>query len=569
MVKKLFKALKIILVSLALGLSFSCQNQVQMNPKMHGGFSYAGSHSITYMNVNGLQNDNPKNFDDLESVELLPVEKDGYGFDGWYTTSNFRADSKITGWGAFEKDSDLVLYAKFVQERFTISYRNVGGLNNPNQTTYNIKDKVELKPVEKDGFAFEGWYTSSNFASGTKISGWEPYEKNTTVTLYAKFVQERFNITYYNISGITNPNPSTFDIKNDFNLQPVRKNGYVFEGWYTTSSFTESSKITGWKAFEKTSNVSIYAKFIEITLTLDKRVVIFKGTGEAPVTVTSTIVGIEDPTLVWSSSNESVAKVQNGVITAVSAGYASIKLDVGGMARYVFVIVMPDYANTTYDSGTIIADNGYNTDSAGLVSFLFNNGSLDFQGRLTTTSHWAKTTFANGGWYWFINNIDVRFKNGNNTASVGNLDFTVIPVMAYDSATNTSFVVIYQLLTNTGNTKLTGQTMVAYADIMLDGNDGAPVMAKPYGARMYDPSSKLAYDVYVSGGDDCTPVDTFWFGSLGQVWDHRYDGTIRNTDISNVDESMTYGWLNIDIEPGETVLKSIRMTLVEYDPNNP
>lgn len=421
MVKKLFKALTIILFFLALSLTVSCQQSVELNQQMNGNFSYAGSHSITYNNVNGLQNDNPKTFDDYDSVELLPVEKDGYAFDGWYTTSNFSSDSKITGWGSFDKLSDVVLYAKF----------------------------------------------------------------------------------------------------------------------------------------------------IEISLTLDKRVVIFKGTGGAPVTVTPTISGIENPVLIWSSSNENTATVQDGVITPVAEGYASIKLDVGGLSRYVFVIVMPDYANTTYDSGTVTASNGYYTDAANVVSYSFRNGTLDFQGRLSSSSSWAMTTYSNGGWRWNVNGSGVSFQNGNNTVSTGNLDLTVIPVLAYDSATNTSFVVIYQLLTNTGTTKLTGQKMASHADIELGWNDSAPIMPKSYGARMYDPSTKLAFDMYCCSGDDCTPVDTLWYGGYWERSNHLWDGTITTEHIQNTDTGMAYGWMNIDIEPGETVLKSIRMTLVEYDPNNP
>lgn len=496
MVKKLFNTLTIILFFLALSLTVSCQQPVELNQQMNGNFSYAGSHSITYNNVNGLQNDNPKTFDDYDSVELLPVEKDGYAFDGWYTTSNFSSDSKITGWGSFDKLSDVVLYAKFTKERF--------------------------------------------------------------------------NITYNNMSGVTNPNPTTFSIKDDFVLQAVRKENNIFEGWYTTASFIESSKITGWKAYEKTSDVVLYAKFKEISLTLDKRVVIFKGTGEAPVTVTPTISGIENPVLIWSSSNENTATVQNGVITPVAEGYASIQLDVGGLSRYVFVIVMPDYANTTYDSGTVPAETGYYTNSANVVSFGFTGyGTLDFRGRLTSSSSWAMTTFSNGGWQWNVNGKSVYFQNSNNTVSVGDVDLTVIPVLAYDSSTNTSYVVIYQLLTNTSNKKLVNQKFGSSCDTKLANNDRADIVPKSYGARMYDPNTKLAFDMYCCDGPDCTPVDTLWYGAYYEGPAHLWDGTIRDTPLTNTDSGMAYAWMNIDIEPGQSVLKSIRMTLVEYDPNNP
>ena len=498
MVKKLFKALKIILVSLALGLSFSCQNQVQMNPKMHGGFSYADTHKITYNNVSGLQNDNPATFYDLDSVELLPVEKDGYAFEGWYTTSNFGTDSKITGWGAFEKDSDVVLYAKFVQERFNITYSNVSGLSKPN------------------------------------------------------------------------PNPSTYNVKDNVTLQPVEKTNYVFVGWYTSSNFDPQTKITGWNAFEKQQNLTLYARFESAGIYMDRRVIIFKGTSDSPVTLIPTIVGYDTSNPVWTSLDTNVATVQNGVVSPVNYGITTVKFESGGAASYVFVIVMQNYANTTYDAGTVQASNGYFTDSANVVSFQFNyDGHLDFQGRLSTSSGWAKTTCGSWGWGWNVNGTDVSIPNGNNTVSVGEVDLTVIPVMAYDSSTNTSYVVIYQLLTNTGTTKLTGQKFASHSDTMLANNDRANIISKPYGARMYDPSTRLAFDMYCCSGDDCTPVDTLWYGYWNSREQHLWDGTITTTNVLNTDTGMAYGWMNIDIEPGETVLKSIRMTLVEYDPNNP
>lgn len=453
---------------------------------------------------------------------------------------------------------------------FTITYKNVGDLENPNPTSFTISQDVTLQEVQKNGFAFGGWYTDPSCDISTRITGWKAYEKTNNVVLYAKFVQEKYNITYYNVNGLSNPNPRTYNVKNDVTLLPVEKPGHLFLGWYTDSSFSPQSKIEGWAAYEKQQDMYLYANFKQVGIYMDHRVIIFKGTTDSPVTLIPTVVGYDNSNPVWTSLDTDVAIVQDGVVSPVNYGITTVKYETDGGAAYVFIIVMQDYANTTYDIGSVQADNGYQTNSANVVSFKFNDyGCLDFQGRLSTSSHWARTTYANGGWYWQLNKQQVSFPNGNNTVSVGDLDFTVIPVMAYDSATNTSFVVIYQLLTNTGKQKLTNQSLVSSADIMLDGNDGAPVMAKPYGARMYDPSSKLAYDVYVCAGDDCTPVDTFWFGSLGELYNHYYDGTIRTTDITGVDESMTYGWLNIDIEPGETVLRSIRMTLVEYDPNNP
>ena len=378
-----------------------------------------------------------------------------------------------------------------------------------------------------------------------------------------------YTITYNNVEGLENPNPTTYTVFDDIRLVQVRKSGYAFEGWYETSDFKKSSKVEGWGAYENERNIVLYAKYSVVDVRVDKKSIIFQGTVASPETVTPTIIGIENPVITWSSADEKVATVKNGVITPVAAGNTTITLDVGGITRYIFVIVMHDYADTTYDSGSVSATNGYFTDSANVVSYSFKNGRLDFQGRLASSSNWQMTTYYNGGWTWNVNGNNVSFANGNNTVSVGNVDLTVIPVLAYDSVSNTSFVVIYQILTNTGTTKLTGQKMASHADIELGYNDSAPIMPKSYGARMYDPNTKLAFDMYCLNGDDCTPVDTLWYGRYHERENHLWDGTIYKEHVTNTDTGMCYGWMNIDIDPGKSVVKSIRMTLVECDPNNP
>ncbi|SEQ67381.1 Listeria/Bacterioides repeat-containing protein [Treponema bryantii] len=452
---------------------------------------------------------------------------------------------------------------------FTITYKNVGDLENPNPTSFTISQDVTLQEVQKNGFAFGGWYTDPSCDISTRITGWKAYEKTNNVVLYAKFVQEKYNITYYNVNGLSNPNPRTYNVKNDVTLLPVEKPGYLFLGWYTDSSCSPQSKIEGWAAYEKQQDMYLYANFKQVGIYMDHRVIIFKGTTDSPVTLIPTVVGYDNSNPVWTSLDTDVAIVQDGVVSPVNYGITTVKYETDGGAAYVFIIVMQDYANTTYDSGTVPVENGYYTNSANVVSYSFKNGRLDFRGRLTNSSNWCQTTCGNGGWTWNVNGTSVNFQDGNNTVSVGDIDLTVIPVLAYDSATNTSFVVIYQMLTNTSNTKITGAKMASHSDTMLASNDRANIMPKAYGARMYDPNTKLAFDMYCCDGDDCTPVDTLWYGYYYQRTNHLWDGTIYKEHVTNTDTGMCYGWMNIDIEPGETVLRSIRMTLVEYDPNNP
>ena len=572
MIKKMYRCFVYLFILLFFA---SCQNQVEMQDipyppvltnKQKEGITY----NITYKNVDGLNNPNPTIYGFTKDVTLKPVLKDGYGFIDWYTSPTFEPSTVITGWKAYEMSTDLVLYAKYDQEVFNIIYHNVDGFNNPNPKTFSKKKDFTLSTsVSKNQWEFQGWFTTPTFEPDTKITGWKAGEMKTNVDLYAKTLRIEYNIEYRSsISGYNNPNPRTYNIRNSVTLQPAQKNGYLFQGWYTNSSYTDQSKIESWAANEKQQDLVLWAKFLEASIKFDKRVIIFKGASDEPVTLNVTVSGYDNTNPTWTSLDPSIATIQNGLITPVSNGSTTIRYEAGGGIGYAFVIVMPDYANTTYDSGSVTTANGYLTDTANVVSYRFTN-SLDFQGRLAKSAEWAKTTFSSNGWTWNLNGDDISFINGSNTYSTENLDLTVIPVIAYDSGTNTSFVVIYQLLTNTGTEKLTGQKFGAHADIQLANNDSANIMPKPYGARMYDKNTKLAFDMYCCDGEDCTPVNTLWYGGYSSRVDHLWDGTIRKQELTNTDSGMCYSWMNLDIDPGKTVVKSIRMTLVEYDPNNP
>ena len=54
------------------------------------------------------------------------------------------------------------------------------------------------------------------------------------------------------------------------------------------------------------------------------------GTGTLNATVTVTPEGVEAPEVTWTSDDESVATVENGVVTAVAEGTAIITAEAGG-----------------------------------------------------------------------------------------------------------------------------------------------------------------------------------------------------------------------------------------------
>ena len=70
-----------------------------------------------------------------------------------------------------------------------------------------------------------------------------------------------YNITYKNVDGLDNPNPTIYGFTKDVTLKPVLKDGYGFIDWYTSPTFEPSTVITGWKAYEMSADLVLYAKY--------------------------------------------------------------------------------------------------------------------------------------------------------------------------------------------------------------------------------------------------------------------------------------------------------------------
>ncbi len=74
-------------------------------------------YTITYVNIDGLVNNNPDEFICTDSIiELIDVTKPAYTFLGWYTTSTFDVDSKIEEIDPSSR-TNYTLYAKFEKDK--------------------------------------------------------------------------------------------------------------------------------------------------------------------------------------------------------------------------------------------------------------------------------------------------------------------------------------------------------------------------------------------------------------------------------------------------------------------
>lgn len=140
------------------------------------------------------------------------------------------------------------------------------------------RDKEILLPHNtfvKSGYDFVGW--------STELSGQVIYtdqQKITLaedITLYAVWQMKTYNIEYILPNGeLDYANPSGFSIeKLPIILAPpsLVMDGYIFEGWYTTPSYAENSKVSQiTKLDEKIYNdgtLTLYAKYDKVSEPVD------------------------------------------------------------------------------------------------------------------------------------------------------------------------------------------------------------------------------------------------------------------------------------------------------------
>ena len=162
------------------------------------------AHIITYNNIKinnviieGIDNkNNPQTFKESEQIVISAPngERLGYEWGGWYDNETFTG-TKVTGWSIGSKTEDVVLWAKWIINSYSIEYNLNGGewiSDFTAKDSYTIEENVTLPDHTKltlSGFDLDGWYTTEDFVEGTQISGWDATaQKTENLVLYAKWI---------------------------------------------------------------------------------------------------------------------------------------------------------------------------------------------------------------------------------------------------------------------------------------------------------------------------------------------------------------------------------------------
>lgn len=165
------------------------------------------------------------------------------------------------------------------QQTYLVTYDYCGGEDadgNKGPKEVEYKANTALKTDDKNpsvtrvGYAFEGWYTDSNYSTDSKVDVRE-YTVTGDLTLYAHWVTNP-TITFYNaisyddMNGVNSwtdtatygksyPKPDNPDLPDS-----ADSDYYSFDGWYTDPSLEDQYKFTGWNS-GFTEDTALYAKW--------------------------------------------------------------------------------------------------------------------------------------------------------------------------------------------------------------------------------------------------------------------------------------------------------------------
>ena len=229
--RKISFAFVILFLSLTL---FSCKNEeINISFDTNGG-TYVNS--ITYKSGGNLRL--PEN----------PV-KEGYSFDGWYLDNDHNhifEDSLLL-------EKDVILYARWKINKYTIEYNSMGGSAvNPLTQDYNTVVVAPSNPT-REGYTFGGWYIDEELTSAFSFSIM-PAEN---IELFAKWIINAYSVSF-NSNGGTPISTKTFLYDSELDNLPIpSKLGYVFSNWFLDDEFEQSTNGNNMPA----KNIEIYAKW--------------------------------------------------------------------------------------------------------------------------------------------------------------------------------------------------------------------------------------------------------------------------------------------------------------------
>ena len=226
---------------------------------------------------------NSYNADDIAEISEEKPTRTGYTFVGWARTPY--ADGKDYDSGSILEftGEDVVLYAVWQANGYTVSYDPNGGAGDmtSDEFSYGTAGSLSANKYEKTGFTFIGWATSANgeavYADLAAVYNLTS-ELNANITLYAIWEKTITVISFAEDGGIELNSPILVaygdKLSSEGLVAPTRA-GYFFAGYRTGANgsgeliFDENLKVVGSGIWDKNvTEITLYPSRNPISYTV-------------------------------------------------------------------------------------------------------------------------------------------------------------------------------------------------------------------------------------------------------------------------------------------------------------
>ncbi len=210
-----------------------------------------------------------------------PTDHEGYVFDGWYLSDDYRENSYVG------KDSivveghygEMFLYGRWLPEETTIYWYIIEDsyfLGEPNHSdTYTTLstltgDQIYTPDAEEhEGEVFDGWYTSPDYTAESYVGKdsivVKPMNYDYEINLYGRWM---LTIHWY-VEGNQelqekHQTGQTLTDVEIYTPDPTEHAGYVFDGWYLSKYFEKSSYVgkDSIVVEGRNGNMSLYSRWV-------------------------------------------------------------------------------------------------------------------------------------------------------------------------------------------------------------------------------------------------------------------------------------------------------------------
>ncbi len=257
--------------------------------------------------------------------------KEGYVLDGWYTEEeyineyDFESQEPPTG--------DITLYTKWIADTYHVTYESNGGSVLPDDVYAYGTDVLPVNPT-REGYTFTNWYEDEKL---TRIYTFGKMPAKD-IKLYAGWIKNVYKVIYVDKDG------TVINIQEiahgDSAVVPAapKHAGYTFSGWTTKANCVTGNLIIIATYQKIETSLSLSASYKKAVANKKAKAVTTKNVTSITLytkklkTAQLSVIGTKH-SVIWSSSNQSVAKVsKKGKVTAVGKGTAYITAKVDGVS---------------------------------------------------------------------------------------------------------------------------------------------------------------------------------------------------------------------------------------------